>query len=235
MMKRVLRLTGRPGVAPDSHPPKPQQQHGIPAADIKKLREGGVHTVEHLAHAPKRQLAEIKGISEAKIEKMQAIGAACGRCRAQADTLCGRWRCRLGAAATTCIAWHGACILLLPSSGMLAYATRNAMVRDLPPDSLLLDAQTRFSLHARPAFKLVPMGFTTAAIIAEQRKEVINITTGCKELDTILEGAATRAPGGTAGLGAGSGGNARGRAPTRNGPLSRPARSRTACACQHML
>ncbi|GLC39242.1 DNA repair protein RAD51 A [Pleodorina starrii] len=87
------------------------QQHGVAAADIKKLKEGGVHTVEHLAHAPKKQLSEIKGLSEAKIDKMQAV-----------------------------------------------------------------------------AFKIIPMGFTTAAIVAEQRKEVINVTTGCKELDSILEG-----------------------------------------------
>ncbi|GLC43576.1 DNA repair protein RAD51 A [Pleodorina starrii] len=50
------------------------QQHGVAAADIKKLKEGGVHTVEHLAHAPKKQLSEIKGLSEAKIDKMQAVG-----------------------------------------------------------------------------------------------------------------------------------------------------------------
>ncbi len=41
---------------------------------------------------------------------------------------------------------------------------------------------------SRAAFKLIPMGFTTAAAVAEQRKEVISITTGCKELDSILEG-----------------------------------------------
>jgi len=87
------------------------QQHGVPAADIKKLKEGGVHTVEHLAQAPKKVLIEIKGISEQKVEKYQ-----------------------------------------------------------------------------KEAFKLVPMGFTTATIVAEQRKEVITISTGCKELDTILEG-----------------------------------------------
>lgn len=39
---------------------------------------------------------------------------------------------------------------------------------------------------------MVPMGFTTAAAVAEQRKEVISITTGCKELDTILEGEGSR-------------------------------------------
>jgi DNA repair protein RAD51 len=32
------------------------------------------------------------------------------------------------------------------------------------------------------------MGFTTAAIVAEQRQELIKVTTGCKELDDILEG-----------------------------------------------
>lgn len=32
------------------------------------------------------------------------------------------------------------------------------------------------------------MGFTTASIVAEQRNEIIQITTGCKELDTILDG-----------------------------------------------
>jgi DNA repair protein RAD51 len=32
------------------------------------------------------------------------------------------------------------------------------------------------------------MGFTTASIVAEQRAELIKVTTGCKELDNILEG-----------------------------------------------
>ena len=34
------------------------------------------------------------------------------------------------------------------------------------------------------------MGFTTASIVAEQRGEIIQICTGSKELDLILEGAA---------------------------------------------
>lgn len=38
------------------------------------------------------------------------------------------------------------------------------------------------------AWKLIPMGFTTATTIAEQRREMIQITTGCKELDSILDG-----------------------------------------------
>ena len=32
------------------------------------------------------------------------------------------------------------------------------------------------------------MGFTTATTIAEQRGDIVQITTGCKELDSILEG-----------------------------------------------
>ncbi|KIZ00472.1 putative DNA repair protein RAD51 like protein [Monoraphidium neglectum] len=87
------------------------QSHGVSAADIKKLREAGYHTIEALAHAPKKELANIKGISDAKVDKILS--------------------------------------------------------------------------HA---FKIVPMGFTSASIVAEQRGEIITITTGCKELDNILEG-----------------------------------------------
>jgi predicted RecB family nuclease len=56
------------------------QAHGIPAADIKKLKEGGVHTVEALAHAPKKELTAIKGISEAKVDKMQKEGESDQAC-----------------------------------------------------------------------------------------------------------------------------------------------------------
>ena len=41
---------------------------------------------------------------------------------------------------------------------------------------------------AAKAAKLVPMGFTMASVVAEQRGEIIMISTGCKELDSILEG-----------------------------------------------
>lgn len=87
------------------------QAQGINAGDVKKLVEGGIHTVEALAHSSKKELTAIKGLSEAKVEKMQ-----------------------------------------------------------------------------KEAFKLIPMGFTTATIIQEQRGEMIQITTGSKELDSILEG-----------------------------------------------
>eukprot|EP00210_Caulerpa_lentillifera_P000656 g633.t1 len=87
------------------------QQCGVSAADIKKLMEGGLYTVEAVAYASKRELIAIRGLSEAKVEKVQ-----------------------------------------------------------------------------KEAFKLIPMGFTTAATIALQRKQIIRITTGCKDLDAILGG-----------------------------------------------
>lgn len=87
------------------------KQHGISAADVKKLEENGFHTVESVAFAPKKQLLTIKGISEVKADK------------------------------------------------------------------ILLEAS-----------KLVPMGFTTATEFHQKRSEIIQITTGSKELDKLLGG-----------------------------------------------
>ena len=84
---------------------------GVSAGDIKKLIEGGVHTVECLAHMSKKELCAIKGISENKVEKLQQV-----------------------------------------------------------------------------AWQVIPMGFTTATVIAENQAEKIMIHTGCKEVDAILEG-----------------------------------------------
>ena len=56
--------------------PGAPQNVGIPMADIKKLIEGNIHTVDALAHMPKRELTNIKGLSDAKVEKMQKEGAA---------------------------------------------------------------------------------------------------------------------------------------------------------------
>ncbi len=46
------------------------------AADIKKLREGHVNTVEAVARATKKELTSIKGLSDAKVDKLQNEGAA---------------------------------------------------------------------------------------------------------------------------------------------------------------
>jgi len=87
------------------------EECGISANDIKKLIAEGYHTVESIAYTPKKQLLVIKGISEAKADKI------------------------------------------------LSEAT-----------------------------KLVPMGFTTATEFHQRRADMISITTGSKELDTLLGG-----------------------------------------------
>jgi len=87
------------------------ERHGITAADCKKLQEAGYYTVESIIYVPKRKLAEIKGISEQKADKIQS-----------------------------------------------------------------------------EAMKIVPSGFTTATEMHMERSQLINITTGSKELDKLLNG-----------------------------------------------
>ena len=87
------------------------EQHGISIADIKKLSDAGFYTVESLAYTPKKTLLAVKGISEAKVDKIL-----------------------------------------------------NEVV------------------------KLVPMGFTTATEFHQKRSEIIQVTTGSKELDKLLQG-----------------------------------------------
>jgi hypothetical protein len=176
-----------------------RQAHGIPAADLKKLREGGIYTVEALAHAPKKELTMIKGISEAKVEKLQKEGALLIRVvvlGAAALRSAAAWMATAGLGGRepgpqpqgpcgerpVCAAAGRAC---MPSTGLATaqgawlFVCRLLLTSILPPCSCPWP-------HA--AWKIVPMGFTTASIVAEQRGEIIQITTGCKELDTILEG-----------------------------------------------
>lgn len=46
------------------------EEHGIAAADIKKLKDGGVYTVEGLMFTIKKDLLKIKGISDSKLDKV---------------------------------------------------------------------------------------------------------------------------------------------------------------------
>ncbi|KAG5438492.1 hypothetical protein PCANB_002596 [Pneumocystis canis] len=85
--------------------------NGISASDIKRIIEAGYNTVEAVAYTPKRAILLIKGISEAKADKLLS-----------------------------------------------------------------------------EASKLVPMGFTTATEFHQRRSELISITTGSKQLDTLLAG-----------------------------------------------
>ncbi|XP_011890426.1 PREDICTED: DNA repair protein RAD51 homolog 1 [Cercocebus atys] len=113
-MQMQLEANADTSVEEESFGPQPisrLEQCGINANDVKKLEEAGFHTVEAVAYAPKKELINIKGISEAKADKILAEAA-----------------------------------------------------------------------------KLVPMGFTTATEFHQRRSEIIQITTGSKELDKLLQG-----------------------------------------------
>ncbi|KAK7793567.1 hypothetical protein R5R35_000403 [Gryllus longicercus] len=68
----VLNQDNQDEAVEDSGPQliKSLESHGISAADVKKLQEAGYHTVESVAFAPKKHLIVIKGISEAKADKI---------------------------------------------------------------------------------------------------------------------------------------------------------------------
>lgn len=51
-------------------PIKALEEKGINAGDVKKLEEAGFHTVEAVAFTPKKQLVLVKGLSEAKVDKI---------------------------------------------------------------------------------------------------------------------------------------------------------------------
>lgn len=87
------------------------QTAGINSGDVKKLQEAGFHTVESVQFVPRKTLLAIKGISEAKAEKI-----------------------------------------------------------------------------VEAAQKLAPLGFTTATEFHQKRSEIIQLTTGSKELDKLLQG-----------------------------------------------
>jgi len=64
----------------------------------------------------------------------------------------------------------------------VAYATKKSLssvkgISEVKADKLLAEAS-----------KIVPMGFTTAATISHNRSEMIQITTGAKSLDKLLDG-----------------------------------------------
>lgn len=50
------------------------QEFGISNSDCKKLAEAGYYTIESIAFTPKRILCTVKGISEAKADKILAEG-----------------------------------------------------------------------------------------------------------------------------------------------------------------
>nr|ABI58231.1 Rad51 protein [Oryza sativa Indica Group] len=106
--------SGAAAAASGEHGPFPIEQlqaPGIAAVDVKKLKDAGLCTVESVVYSPRKDLLQIKGISEAKVDK-------------------------------------------------------------------IIEA----------ASKLVPLGFTSASQLHAQRLEIIQVTTGSRELDKILDG-----------------------------------------------
>jgi len=68
------------------------QNHGINVADIKKLKTAGICTIKGMQMVTKKKMCNIKGLSEAKVEKMkEAIlkicGANAGFCTARQQSL----------------------------------------------------------------------------------------------------------------------------------------------------
>merc|ERR1719506_2725552 len=47
------------------------QDAGLNAADLKKLKEGGFHTVTSVLYSMKKDLVAVKGLSDQKVEKIQ--------------------------------------------------------------------------------------------------------------------------------------------------------------------
>jgi predicted RecB family nuclease len=49
------------------------QEHGISMNDIQKLNTAGFYTIESIAHSTIRKLTDVKGISEAKVQKLKEL------------------------------------------------------------------------------------------------------------------------------------------------------------------
>lgn len=68
--------------------------HGINHNDIQKLQTAGYNTIASIDHSTTRKLAEVKGISEAKVNKLKAIAKTLnggnGTFRTAADALIDR-------------------------------------------------------------------------------------------------------------------------------------------------
>ncbi|KAF7488156.1 Endoplasmic reticulum-Golgi intermediate compartment protein 2 [Sarcoptes scabiei] len=57
------------------------QEHGISAADLKKFKQAGICTIKGINMSMKKKLTQIKGISEAKVDKIKEASAKlCNDC-----------------------------------------------------------------------------------------------------------------------------------------------------------
>lgn len=124
---------------------------GIASLDVKKLKDAGLCTVESVAYSPRKDLLQIKGISEAKVDKIIEAGMR--------------------------FLFSRVILVLLFSCSIHAFVVTSKKRLIIFGLSLWLTAS-----------KLVPLGFTSASQLHAQRLEIIQITSGSRELDKILEG-----------------------------------------------
>jgi DNA repair protein RAD51 len=79
-IKKTLKMQGVQDVQEeDLQRTGPQQiqklaELGFSTVEINKLKDAGFHTIESLAYTPKKTLLTIKGISDAKAEKILTEG-----------------------------------------------------------------------------------------------------------------------------------------------------------------
>ncbi|CEG73662.1 Putative DNA repair protein RAD51 [Rhizopus microsporus] len=50
------------------------EKYGIALSDVKKLQAAGFYTLESVAYSPKKAVLAIKGLSEAKVDKIYKEG-----------------------------------------------------------------------------------------------------------------------------------------------------------------
>lgn len=96
------------------------QQHGMSEKDCDKLCEAGYHTVEAIAFTPRKLLIAIKGISEAKADKILAVGQSNLRRRPRESVL-------------TSVCFRRAASGLVP----MGFTTATELYVDIIPDSLI--------------------------------------------------------------------------------------------------
>ena len=64
-------------------------RYGINAGDIRKAKEAGYHTAKSIVMIPKKALYSVKGLSEAKVDKMVDAASKivkCGSCGVKIST-----------------------------------------------------------------------------------------------------------------------------------------------------
>ncbi|PSS02067.1 DNA repair protein [Actinidia chinensis var. chinensis] len=88
------------------------QASGIASLDIKKLKDAGLCTVESVAYSPRKDLLQIKGISDAKVDKIVPLDQGGGEGKAMYIDAEGTFRPqRLLQIADRCLDLNGADVL----------------------------------------------------------------------------------------------------------------------------